>query len=253
MAFLGLPSGTDDTGAGQFFLILVYGFILFKAAVLIGSGSEKLLLIYGPGIVGGLLIPILGAIPDAAIVLVSGLQSNAQCSVATGVGTLAGSTIMLLTIPFAFSIFAGVRDMNADGNAASFPNGKPKYTNGFQIRSSCVTVFKNTTYAARIMIATCVLYLIILIPAIVLKNKSLADQARDEHWPALFTMIGSGIGFIVYSIFQIVDSNATLSQEMKQQKLKFLQWKQKIGARVASTKNGIKLAFDKFDKDGNGM
>ena len=50
-----------------------YGFILFKAAVLIGEGSEKLLLIYGPGIVGGLLIPILGAIPDGAIVLVSGL------------------------------------------------------------------------------------------------------------------------------------------------------------------------------------
>lgn len=50
-----------------------YGFLLFKAAVLIGDGSEKLLLIYGPGIVGGLVIPILGAVPDGAIVLVSGL------------------------------------------------------------------------------------------------------------------------------------------------------------------------------------
>ena len=87
--------------------MLAYGFILFKAAVLIGDGSEKLLLIYGPGIVGGLLIPILGAVPDGAIVLVSGLGSDAQCEVSTGVGTLAGSTIMLLTIPWALSLFLG--------------------------------------------------------------------------------------------------------------------------------------------------
>ena len=87
-----------------------YGFILFKAAVLIGDGSEKLLLIYGPGIVGGLLIPVLGAVPDGAIVLVSGLgsEAEAQCQINTGVGTLAGSTIMLLTIPWALSLFLGI-------------------------------------------------------------------------------------------------------------------------------------------------
>lgn len=69
----GLPYGEDCNWVGQLFIMACYGFILFKAAVLIGDGSEKLLLIYGPGIVGGLLIPVLGAIPDGAIVLVSGL------------------------------------------------------------------------------------------------------------------------------------------------------------------------------------
>ena len=44
---LGLPTGDDDTGFGQFFLMVCYGFILFKAAVFIGDGSEKLLLLYG--------------------------------------------------------------------------------------------------------------------------------------------------------------------------------------------------------------
>ena len=76
----GLPDGSGNSWLGQLFVMAAYGFILFKAAVLIGDGSEKLLLIYGPGIVGGLVIPILGAVPDGAIVLVSGLGTVSMFS-----------------------------------------------------------------------------------------------------------------------------------------------------------------------------
>ena len=128
----------------------VYGYILFRAAVLIGDGSEKLLLIYGPGLIGGLIIPILGAVPDGAIVLVSGLGKGdeVQDEVSVGVGTLAGSTIMLLTIPWSLSILLGYRDRDPEtGEAAVYPGTtKPKRENPFSLTQSVVTTFSNTPF-----------------------------------------------------------------------------------------------------------
>jgi hypothetical protein len=58
-----------ETVVGNLFLIVVYGFLMFKAATFLSSGSELLLEILGPGIVGGLFLPILGALPDALLIL----------------------------------------------------------------------------------------------------------------------------------------------------------------------------------------
>ena len=252
----GLPDGEGNSWFGQLFVMACYGFILFKAAVLIGDGSEKLLLIYGPGIVGGLLIPILGAVPDGAIVLVSGLgaRSEAQCQVATGVGTLAGSTIMLLTIPWALSLFLGCRDRDpVTMKAASRDNGRPKYEEGFQPLKSCVTTYQNTVSGAKIMIFSSISYLIVLIPAIIEKNAPTEQQIEEEHYPALVGFIVCAIAFVGYSIFQVVDSRAQTTQEMQQTKLKFFKWKESVGRKIASTDLAIKRAFERFDKDGNGM
>jgi hypothetical protein len=59
------------------------------------------------GIVGCLVLPILGTVPDALIILASGIGPNAQQQLNVGVGALAGSTIMLLTLPWALSILYG--------------------------------------------------------------------------------------------------------------------------------------------------
>ena len=94
------------------------------------------------------MIPILGAVPDGAIVLVSGLGSDAQCQLSVGVGTLAGSTIMLLTIPWALSVFLGYRDRDPEtGEAASYPGTtKPKREQPFSLTNSVVTTFSNTPF-----------------------------------------------------------------------------------------------------------
>lgn len=42
---------------------------MFLAATYLSAGSELLLEILGPGIVGGLFLPILGALPDAMLIL----------------------------------------------------------------------------------------------------------------------------------------------------------------------------------------
>lgn len=58
-----------STAMGNLFLILVYGYLMFTAATYLSAGSELLLEILGPGIVGGLFLPILGALPDAMLIL----------------------------------------------------------------------------------------------------------------------------------------------------------------------------------------
>lgn len=58
-----------STVAGNLFLIIVYGYLMFLAATYLSSGSELLLEILGPGLIGGLFLPILGALPDAMLIL----------------------------------------------------------------------------------------------------------------------------------------------------------------------------------------
>lgn len=90
------------------FLLCVYGGILFRASKLIADGSELLLLVPSlRHIVGSVVLPILGAVPDGAIVFFSGLGPDAQETLTVGVGALAGSTSMLLTVPWFLSVLAG--------------------------------------------------------------------------------------------------------------------------------------------------
>lgn len=58
-----------NSGIGSSFLILLYGYLMFLAATYLSAGSELLLEMLGPGLVGGLFLPILGALPDALLIL----------------------------------------------------------------------------------------------------------------------------------------------------------------------------------------
>ena len=61
------------------FLFCVYGYILFNASNYISDGSELLLLVPAyAGVVGSVVLPVLGAVPDGAIVLFSGMGDGAQ-------------------------------------------------------------------------------------------------------------------------------------------------------------------------------
>jgi hypothetical protein len=107
----------SQTIIGNVMLMIAYGFLLSCGAKLISDGAEMLLEVSNPVIVGGLVLPILGALPDAAMILVSGLGPDAQQQLSVGVGTLAGSTIMLLTIPWLGGLWIGRCDINASGEA----------------------------------------------------------------------------------------------------------------------------------------
>ena len=83
-------------------------FLRVQASDLISNGSEMLLLVPAyRGIVGSVVLPVLGAVPDGAIILFSGLGSDAKEQIVVGVGALAGSTIMLITVPWFIAVVAG--------------------------------------------------------------------------------------------------------------------------------------------------
>jgi hypothetical protein len=70
----------DGYGSFQLlFLFAVYGYVLMNASNMISDGSEYLLLVPAyAGIVGSVVLPILGAVPDGMLILFSGMGDDAQ-------------------------------------------------------------------------------------------------------------------------------------------------------------------------------
>jgi Ca2+/Na+ antiporter len=192
---------------GLLWLFFSYGYALYFASNLIGEGSELLLLVPSmAGLVGGVVLPLLGAVPDGAIILFSGLgdKETAQETLSVGVGALAGSTIMLLTIPWAISVYSGRVDLKDDGT----PNylGKPKLSSysGLrdEFRNTGVTVSPSVQQGGIVMVLTTLPYLLIQIPASFLHGPS-EQVAQGEHWWALGGFILCLLGLVYYMRLQL--------------------------------------------------
>ena len=141
-------------------LLAMSTFFLFtQASNLISDGSEILLLVPAlAGVVGSVVLPVLGAVPDGAIVLFSGMGEDAQNQLTVGVGALgksaigrtslllptlgvfilcwvdmththhtAGSTVMLLTLPWFLSIIGGRVNLDPISGAAMYKRVSTKH------------------------------------------------------------------------------------------------------------------------------
>ncbi|KAL7218332.1 hypothetical protein ACSBR2_011575 [Camellia fascicularis] len=186
-----LPCTT--TVLGNIFLILVYGYLMFLAATNLSSGSELLLKILGPGIIGGLFLPILGALPDAMLILVSGLSGTtktAQSQVSVGMGLLAGSTVMLLTVIWGTCVIVRKCDLH-DSIAIDGEDTKK-----FSLTSSGVTTDIWTSYAARIMAISVIPFLVVQIPQIM-------NSTSGRHLAVLIALIVSVCMLISYCLYQV--------------------------------------------------
>jgi Ca2+/Na+ antiporter len=196
---------------GLAWLFLSYGYVLYYASNLISEGSELLLLVPSmAGLVGGVVLPLLGAVPDGAIILFSGLGSleDAQETLSVGVGALAGSTIMLLTVPFALSVYGGRVDLDNDG----VPNylGKPKLTDhggslSKELTETGVTLTDAVHRGATIMLLTTLPYFMIQIPATFIHGPT-EEVAAGEHWWALAGLIVCLLGLAWYMHLQLTIS-----------------------------------------------
>ena len=58
-----------DSVLGNLFLLATYAYLIFVAGRLVSKGSEYLLTVLDAGLVGGLVLPILAALPDAILIL----------------------------------------------------------------------------------------------------------------------------------------------------------------------------------------
>jgi Ca2+/Na+ antiporter len=189
-----LPEGLSGT-VQLMFLGGIYFMVLMYAADMISEGSELLLLVPSlAGIVGSVVLPVLGAVPDGAIVLFSGLGPDAQNQLNVGVGALAGSTVMLLTIPWFLSIYAG--RVNIVNGKADY-RGKLNPSNNSDLMNTGVGISKNVNFGAYIMMVTCVSYLLLQVPAV------FAQLAGEPTWGvAAFQHGYSGVGLILsFSFF----------------------------------------------------
>ncbi|KAL9232461.1 hypothetical protein vseg_007572 [Gypsophila vaccaria] len=186
-----LPCTT--TWMGNMFLIGVYGYLMYMAATFLSDGSELLLEILGPGIVGGLFLPVLGALPDAMLILVSGLSGSnveAQGQVSVGMGLLAGSTVMLLTVIWGTCILVGKCDM--DGSMAL--DGTD--TKGYSLLGSGVSTDIWTSYAARIMAISVIPFLVVQLPQAL-------NSDSGRHLAVLIALIISLLMLISYCVYQV--------------------------------------------------
>lgn len=170
-------------------LAFCYMYALYRGAEMISDGSELLLLVPEcAGLVGSLVIPMLGSVPEGVLILVSGMgpREDAQKSVSVGVGTIAGSTILLLTLPWSMAVWRGAVPIvegvaqyaaRTGGDASpsrhiSSPTNRGCKTHdgltrpGLCIRSG-VGISKEVRRSARMVLLTSGLYLTILLPSVV--------------------------------------------------------------------------------------
>ena len=219
------PWGSDGLQADWFWgmievltLMGLYAFILSKASNMLSEGSELLLLVPSlAGMVGSVVLPILGAVPDGAIMLFSGLgpPEQAQQQLTVGVGALAGSTIMLLTIPWGAAIFAGRVAIGADGKAKYKVAAKRAVTAkdavaaklgsthgaglGAALCNTGVTPSSTIRTNAFLMLATSLVYLVIQGPALQYAEDNPSSEAgmwaldqevhKKEQWWALVGLL----------------------------------------------------------------
>ena len=219
------PWGSDGLQADWFWgmievltLMGLYAFILSKASNMLSEGSELLLLVPSlAGMVGSVVLPILGAVPDGAIMLFSGLgpPEQAQQQLTVGVGALAGSTIMLLTIPWGAAIFAGRVAVGADGKAKYKVAAKRAVTAkdavaaklgsthgaglGAALCNTGVTPSSTIRTNAFLMLATSLVYLVIQGPALQYAEDNPSSEAgmwaldqevhKKEQWWALVGLL----------------------------------------------------------------
>jgi len=191
------------------FIFGVYGYVLFVSADMIGDGAELLLLVPAySDMVGSIVLPILGAIPDGMIVLFSGIGplAVAQENVAVGVGGLAGSTIMLLTLPWLLSVQAAQVDMNASGECVGYKQGAGKrFTPG---KEHGCRFEDGVTKNAWLMLLTSLTYFVIQIPAFYVDDQKTTDEYDSKKdWLAAvvkeskFENFWAGIGALVTLVF----------------------------------------------------
>lgn len=188
----------DCTNPQLVVLTAIYGYILFTSASTIGDGSELLLLVPSiANLVGSVVLPVLGAVPDGMMVLFSGLGDDAQQEISVGVGALAGSTIMLLTIPWFLAIYAGRVDIKNGKTTYTHPKLEPE--GRFHWTETGVSVNNQILKNGRAMLLTMVSYFVVQIPASLWAEEPRQSLREKAEVVSPFALVG----FVLCSIFFI--------------------------------------------------
>lgn len=249
-----LPCST--TLGGNLFLVVVYGFLMLKAAELLSDGSDMLLAVINPGIIGGLVLPILGASPDALLILISGVtasKENAKSQILVGMGLLAGSTVMLLTIVWGSCLIVGRCDLQEVGNGKMMM--KPcTLTKKFSLYGTGISMDSQSKTSAWIMIVSVLPFIVVQIPKLF-------------GYPVTFpfkvtSCILAIIGLLGYCSYQVIspwlqERRITMARERYQQFLSvkrlsqfsYEKWGGLLNSDGSPDENVLAKLFNFADKD----
>lgn len=215
---------------------------------MIATGSELLLLIEEMrDVVGSVVLPILGAVPDGAIVLFSGMGPNAQEEVAIGVGALAGSTIMLLTIPWFLSILAGRVNIRLDGEVMYRHKPRLWPANNFSLLRTGVAPKGMVRTSGVYMLITSLSYVFIQFlafgagtPFVALQTKTATmAAAASEHYGAAF-VLALCVFFFGYYIFSQFNGSPEKADNLE------AMLEELIKSRVADKSLSLSAAFNEL-------
>lgn len=186
---------------------------------MISDGSELLLLVPSwAGLIGSCVLPFLGSVPDAAIVVFSGMgdAKHVKEEIAVGVGALAGSTILLVTIPWAVSIFAGRVSITKTSSNYTRPPGvkaeefqKLKPEDKKSLTKSGVEVGGVVKKNVLFVIFSAIPYLVVQIPVLLTGG----SKGHDSKPFRVAAYIGLGIAIVVmiaYFVTQYIYSKENI-------------------------------------------
>ncbi|CAL0326527.1 unnamed protein product [Lupinus luteus] len=188
---------------GDLFLILVYEYLLFHGESYLARGGEQIFKILGPGIFGASAFHIIGALPESLILLVSGLLSNgevAQEYAFTGVGLLAGSSIMLLTLVWGSCVIAGKQEFQHQSRSRIYQGSSSAQKSIKTLFNGCgITTDLETSYTARIMVLSA-------IPLVIMQIPNLFQFSSEERSVTLvIAIIITTILLLLYFIYQLFE------------------------------------------------
>ena len=245
------------------FLMIVYAKVLMISSNWISDGSELLLLIPSvAGLVGSVVLPILGAVPDGAIVLFSGLgpRKEVASQIGVGVGALAGSTIMLITVPWFLSIYGGRVSIKEDGTGNyKKPRGAgsewAKILPGQKetLRNVGVVPGPSIRTNAKLMLLTAIGYLIIQGQGFTYaKDPSSINEKADKHQKAdhlasLLGLIFCVLAFVGYLVLQVRGQKENVEEGVLGDKMEELR-----KAAVQKKLMSVTGAFSSFLTDSTG-
>ena len=147
-------------------------YVLYRAAELISEGSELLLLVPSlAGIVGSVILPLLGAVPEGVMVIMSGSGTHNEVlnRLKIGIGTIAGSTIFLLTLPWFAAVWYG-RVCVQHGRAQYSADLKGRWRD-LPFLEGGVGISDTVRRSAKIMMVTTSVYIVVQLPASVIRYR----------------------------------------------------------------------------------
>ncbi|CAN6561022.1 unnamed protein product [Malus baccata var. baccata] len=251
----------SNSAFGHVFLMVVYEYLLFHGESYLAAGGEQIFKILGPGVFGASAFHVIGALPESLLLLASGFFNSkeiAQEYVYTGVGLLAGSSILSLTILWGTCVIVSRQEFSNNLSSKASNDSNSSSFSWKRLSASLtdwgITTDSETSSLARIMVCS-------VIPFLIMQMAKFFPFSSGERIAILTALSVSVVFLLLYFIYQIfrpwVQKRRLEFVKLGHLVSSILQHIQKHAlARVLTVKGApnipaIRRLFEEVDEDGD--